>query len=415
MRLAGGRYVLRGLLGAGAMGSVWRAERREDGEAVAIKALTDPDQAVRFEIEARLLARLSHPRVVRVLDHFAEGRRSYIVMAIVEGEDLRAHLARHGRPGLPVAEAISAATQAAEALAYVHAQHVVHRDVKPQNLVLAPDTGVVLVDFGVAREQDATQLGTVVGTPAYMAPEVLSGGEISSRADVYGLAATLWTLLTGRPPRAGEPLDLADRVPGASPELAMALRGGLALDPSTRTASAEAFAAALGASVDPGAGGSLARASGRPELPGDVLAAAARAVAGILEATSVSLAFVDPASGELVYEAAWGAGAEYVVGMRLAPGVGVAGAVLTSGQPAAVADCRADARFAAVVAAETGYIPHTMVAVPLRGPGLPPGILQALDRRDGSPYTDADVERALSAAELVRLALSSPEAPTIVG
>ena len=140
-----------------------------------------------------------------------------------------------------------------------------------------------------------------------------------------------------------------------------------------------------------------------------MLAAAARAVAGILEATAVSLAFVDPASGELVYEAAWGAGAEHVVGMRLAPGVGVAGAVLTSGQPAAVADCRADARFAAIVAAETGYIPHTMVAVPLRGPGLPPGILQALDRRDGSPYTNADVERALSAAELVRLALSSPE------
>ena len=170
MRLAGGRYVLRGLLGAGAMGSVWRAERREDGEAVAVKALTDPDQAVRFEIEARLLARLSHPRVVRVLDHFAEGRRSYIVMAIVEGEDLRAHLARHGRPGLPVEEAISAATQAAEALAYVHAQHVVHRDVKPQNLVLAPDTGVVLVDFGVAREQERRSSARSSGRPPTWRP-----------------------------------------------------------------------------------------------------------------------------------------------------------------------------------------------------------------------------------------------------
>lgn len=188
---------------------------------------------------------------------------------------------------------------------------------------------------------------------------------------------------------------------------------GLALDPSTRTASAEAFAAALGATVDAATGGSLARTVGRPQLPGDVLAAAARAVAGVLEATAVSLAFVDPASGELVYEASWGAGADQVVGMRLAPGVGVAGAVLTSGEPAAVPDCRSDARFAATVAAATGYVPHTMLTVPLRGGGLPPGVLQALDRRDGRPYTHADIEPALHAAELVRLALATAETPTI--
>jgi serine/threonine-protein kinase len=409
MRLAGGRYVLRAGVAAGAMGSVWRAERSDDGETVAVKVLTDPDQAVRFEIEARLLERLAHPRVVRVLDHFASDGDSYLVMELVDGEDLRAHVDRHGRPGLPVEDAVRAATEAAEALAYVHAQHVVHRDVKPQNLVIAPDRGVVLVDFGVAREGDATAWGTVIGTPAYMAPEMLAGGQVSPRADVYGLAATLWTLLTGRPPRPGETLALD--APG---EVVAALRGGLALDPATRTPSAEAFAAALGADVDAGSGVSLARTVGRPQLPAGVLGAAARAVAGVLEATAVSLAFVDAATGELVYEAAWGAGAEQVVGMRLAPGVGVAGAVLTSGQPAAVPDCRADARFAARVAAATGYVPHTMVTVPLRGAGLPPGILQALDRRDGRPYTHADIEPAQHAAELVRLALGTPEGPTVL-
>ena len=412
LHLADGLYVLRSPVAAGAMGSVWRAERATDGATVAIKALTDPDQAVRFEIEARLLERLDHPRVVRVLDHFSRRRDHYLVMELVDGADLRAHVDRHGRPGRPVAEAVRAAIEAAEALAYVHAQHVVHRDVKPQNMVLASGRGVVLVDFGVAREQDATAFGTVIGTPAYMAPEVLADGEISPRADVYGLAATLWALLTSHPPRAGEPLELGALVEDATPELEAALRGGLALDPTTRTASAEAFAEALGATVDAATGGSLARTIGRPQLPGEILGAAARAVAGVLEATAVSLAFVDPATGELVYEASWGAGADQVVGMRLPPGVGVAGAVLTSGQPAAVPECRSDPRFAASVAAATGYVPHTMLTVPLRGGGLPPGVLTALDRRDGRPYTHADIEPALHAAELVRLALSSPEAPT---
>ena len=404
--LRAGAYRVGPAIAAGAMGEVHRATRTEDGAEVAIKRLFDEKQAPRFEIEARLLARLEHPRVVRVLDHFREGTAYYLVMELVAGEDLRTYVDRHGRPGLPVEQAVRLTSEACEALAYVHAQHVVHRDVKPHNLILG-DRGVVLVDFGVAREAEATTAGTVIGTPAYMAPEVLGGGVVSPRADVYGLAATLHVLLTSRPPRQLEPIELDVPRP-----VAAALRAGLATDPAARLPSAEALADALGAAFDPTAGASLARTRHDSRLPVATLGAVARAVAGVLEATAVSMAFADPSTGELVYEASWGAGADQVVGMRLAPGVGVAGAVLTSGRPAAVPDCRADARFAERVAAQTGYVPHTMLTVPLHGGGLPPGIMQALDRRDGRPYTFEDIEAGMAAAELVRLALGGEAGET---
>jgi hypothetical protein len=396
------------------MGEVVRGTRAEDGAAVAIKRLLDEREAPRFEIEARLLARLQHPRVVRVLDHFREGTAYYLVMDLVEGEDLRAHLGRHGRPGLPVDDAVRMAREACEAVAYVNAQHVVHRDVKPHNLILGAD-GVVLVDFGVAREVQETVAGTVIGTPAFMAPEMIAGGVVSPRADVYGLAATLWMLLTSRPPRIDEPLDLEALVPGVPSSVVAALRAGMATDPAARLPSAEALAQALGGSVDAGSGRSLARTVDEPRLPAATLASVARSVASLLGATAVSLAFADPETGELVYEAVWGAGADEVLGMRLAPGVGVAGAVFTSGQPAAVPDCRADRRFATAVAVQTGYVPHSMLTVPLRGAGLPPGVMQALDRHDAQPYTEADLAAGMAAAELVRLALSGiDDARTVV-
>ena len=405
--LAGGRYEVAGTIAAGAMGAVLRGRRGEDGEEVAIKRLLDPAQAVRFEIEARLLSRLDHPRVVRVLEHFVDGGDSYLVMELVPGDDLRRVVDREGRPGLPLHEAIRYARETCEALEYVHAQRVVHRDVKPQNLIRG-ERGVVLVDFGIAREAAGAATLTVgAGTPGYMAPEVAAGGLASPRSDVYGVAATLWALATGRPPAYGRAPALSSVVEGAGPEHDAALRGGLALDPATRLPSAAAFARALGAPLHEPAGKSLARTVERPRAPAALLAAIARAVAGVLDATAVSLGFTDEATGELVYEAAWGAGAHQIVGVRVPPGVGVAGAALTGGEPVVSPECRTDPRFARAVAARTGYIPHTMVVVPIRAPGLPPGVVQALDRSDGRPYTLADLPRAEHAAELAVMALAA--------
>ena len=394
MAVGYGPYEIDAPISTGGMGAVYRARHGESGEEVALKQLLEGGSERRFEAEARLLAALEHPRVVRVLDHFESDGDRFLVMELVDGPDLEEILYERGRPGLPVEEAVEYVRQACEALAYVHAQHVVHRDVKPENLILGPD-GVVLVDFGVAREYETNVEGTaVIGTPGFMAPEVL-GGIISPRCDVYGVAATLWTLITGDPPRYGDSTEL--RVP---PRVRAALDAGLAFDPNRRTASVEAFAAAIGARLAPDAGASLARSVETPGMPRTLIEAVVRAAAGVFQAAASSLALLDRSTGELVYRAAWGAGARETVGMRLAPGVGVAGAVAASGQGEAVADCRADQRFASAVAAGTGYVPATMLVVPLRRGGHTVGVLSVLDRLDGRGYGPDDVERAAAFADL---------------
>jgi hypothetical protein len=402
-RLAG-RYTVLGPISRGAMGAVYRA-RGEDGAQVAVKWLIDRRQAARFDIEARLLAALEHPRVVRVLDHFQDESGQYLVMDLVDGTDLARTLRSRGAPGLEVEAALRHAAQACEALQYVHDQQIVHRDVKPQNLIDGP-AGTVLVDFGVAREVRAQEAGTrAVGTPQYMAPEVLMGEGISARADVYGLAATLWTLLAGRPPSYQDRTRLAETVPGVSAELEAALRAGLELHPDRRIASAAAFAAALGTPLPTAAGDSLARSVPTPSAPRDVLEAIVRTAAGVFEAAAASIALLDATTGELVYQAAWGAGSREILGVRLGPGTGVARAVLDSGEGIAVADCRADERFAGQIAAGTGYVPHTMVVAPLTGTGGPLGALAVLDRRDGEPYGPADLVKAQLFADLAVTAL----------
>ena len=147
----GGHYTVQAAISSGAMGTVHRALDGETGRFVAVKRLLDPTHVSRFEIEARLLAQLDHPRVVRVVDHFRDAGDYYIVMELIDGESLHDRLTAEGTPGLPVDEVIEWGGQACEALDYIHEQHIVHRDVKPQNLIVA-DRGVVLVDFGVARE-----------------------------------------------------------------------------------------------------------------------------------------------------------------------------------------------------------------------------------------------------------------------
>jgi hypothetical protein len=390
------------------MGAVYRAIDRQTGTDVAVKRLLDVRHAARFEIEARLLASLSHPRVVKVLDHSSDEQGLYIVMELVHGVDLGAILKRNGDPGLSIGDAIEYARHGCEALQYVHGQQIVHRDVKPQNMILGDD-GVVLVDFGVARalgsEQGEDQGTIAVGTPRYMAPEVFAGGTVSAASDIFSLAATLWTLLIGSPPRYGDVLKLEKIAPGLPPELAAALAGGLEMLPEQRISSAASFAEAVGVPLTGDRGHSLAQSLGRPTTRRRVMEAIVRTAAGMFDAAACSIALTDPKSGELVYEAAWGAGASEVVGMRLPPGVGIAGAVVASGEGVFVPECRKDPRFARQVAAGTGYVPYTMVTAPLMRDGKPIGVLAVLDRRDGGPYLREDLSKVMLFADLAVVSL----------
>jgi hypothetical protein len=411
-----GRYAIEAPISQGAMGAVYRAVNRVSGEAVAVKRLLDTRHAARFEIEARLLSQLEHPRVVAVRDHFQDAEGVYyLVMDLVEGTEVGKMIEERGKPGLPVPEVIEYTRQACEALQYVHDQRIVHRDVKPQNLICGDD-GIVLVDFGVARELGASESGGTVGvgTPRYMAPEVFAGGAVSARADVFGLAATMWTLITGEPPVYGDPMQLADEYEGVSPELEQTLRAGLEIIPERRVASVAAFANALGERLSTSAGQSLALSLEKTAGPRNLIEAVVRAGAGVFDAAAASIALTDRTTGELVYQAAWGAGAKEIVGVRLPAGVGIAGSVVAGGEGIAVPECRKDPRFAAQIAAGTGYVPNTMLVVPLKSTeGGVMGVLSVLDRRDGGAYGERDVMRAESFAELAVVALEVD--PSVLG
>ena len=180
--------------------------------------------------------------MVRVTDYFQDPTGQYLVMELVEGVDLGELLKRRG-PGLDLDDAIEYTRQTSEALQYVHEQQIVHRDVKPQNMIVSDD-GITLVDFGIAREMYGGEEdpGTVgIGTPRFMAPEVFAGGAVSPRADVFGLA-TLWTLITGKPPVYADTTELSDVAPGVSPELEETISKGLEMVPERRVASVAAFA-----------------------------------------------------------------------------------------------------------------------------------------------------------------------------
>lgn len=394
------------------MGAVYRARDVEGGHDVAVKRLLDVQHATRFTIEARLLSRLDHPRVVRLLDHFTDESGNYLVMDLIEGEDFSRRLGRLGGPGLPVEEVLDFAAQACQALDYLHQQQIVHRDVKPQNLVLGSE-GLVLVDLGIAREMEGEEVqGTVgVGTPRFMAPEVFGGGTVSARTDVFSLAATVWNLLTGAPPVYGDRGSLAERVPGADGALEDALRAGLEFMPERRVASAAAFAAAIGRPLHGTQGASLAVSIESPDAPPSLIEAVVKTAAGVFEAAAASIALSDRATRELVYQAAWGAGAAEIVGTRLAAGEGIAGSVIATGEPVVVPRCAEDPRFGAAIAAGTGYVPNTMLLVPLRRDRSTVGVLSLLDRRDGGSYGPEDVGRASLFSELALAALElGPEA-----
>lgn len=211
-----GRYRLGVLLGRGGMGAVYEAHDDVLDRAVAVKLLDVRDGSglavERFRREAKILAGLSHPNIVTVYDFGVDAGRAWLVMRLLPGPTLQALVERRGR--LPIDAAQRYTREAAGALAAAHAAGIVHRDIKPGNLMLAPDGSCTLVDLGIARltgaaqsEASLTQTGTILGTVQYVAPEIVTGGVPGPPSDVYALGAALHTMLLGRPP-----FDAADLV-----------------------------------------------------------------------------------------------------------------------------------------------------------------------------------------------------------
>ena len=198
-----GDYLCLEKVGSGGMGEVWKAWDTVLGRPVALKLLkaADPDELARFRREAELSAKLAHPHIAAIYGIGSEGGRPYLAMQYVEGRTLdkiprkdRRLLVRHIR-------------DAARAVEYAHRQGIIHRDLKPSNIMIGGDEQVFILDFGLARKiegvEKVTASGIILGTPAYMSPEQARGAEIDLRSDVYGLGATLYELLSDRPPFPG--------------------------------------------------------------------------------------------------------------------------------------------------------------------------------------------------------------------
>jgi serine/threonine-protein kinase len=250
------------------MASVLLARDAELDRPVAIKLLADnlaDDESFRrrFVREARLAARLSHPNIVKVYDAGEDSGRPYIVMELVDGETLADVVASRGR--LPPAEAVDLALQICAGLEHAHAAGLVHRDVKPQNLLVRPDGVVKIADFGIARAAEATrltQVGTILGTVAYLAPEQAAGEEVTAAADLYSLGAVLYEVLTGGTPyrsdslaevarrqESGEIEPIRDRAPEVPEPLEDAVMRCLARNPLYRPRSAAELARELAEAV----------------------------------------------------------------------------------------------------------------------------------------------------------------------
>lgn len=262
----GGRYKIASLLGEGGMGQVYRAEHlglRKDVALKIINAELAGDGGDRFQREAHATARLDHPGCVRILDYgcTSDGCQ-FIAMDLIDGPTLASELQRE--PCFSVARAMRVAGGLLSALAHAHSQGVLHRDVKPENVMFARRNGVhrtVLIDFGLARlcdEGPVTAAGMCVGSPSYLAPERLLGRPYDARADVYAVGVVLYEMLVGeRPFGGGTPKDIFRRQQGRPPRPLRAARSdvspaldavvirALARDPARRFADAEEMLSAL--------------------------------------------------------------------------------------------------------------------------------------------------------------------------
>jgi serine/threonine-protein kinase len=259
------RYELEELVGAGGMSSVYRARDLLLERNVALKVLhphygDDEEYVERFRREARAVAQLSHPHIVTVIDRGEDDGQQYIVFEYVDGENLKQLVERSGP--LPLRRVIDLGIAIADALAFAHERGLIHRDVKPQNVLLTPDGDAKVTDFGIARSLDVkhgvTQTGTVLGTSNYLSPEQASGRVTSPATDVYSLGVVLYELLTAEVPFPGDnfvavamkhinepPPDLLERRPDAPLRLVAAIECALEKDPARRFQTMDDFAREL--------------------------------------------------------------------------------------------------------------------------------------------------------------------------
>src|SRR5689334_817796 len=252
-----GKYRVKGELGRGGMGAVYLAEQPGLGREVAIKELiqsTDPTALKRFLQEAQVMARTSHPNLVQVHDIELQGNVNYLVLEFVKGRTLRAWINESSPPPPQVFAIMHGVLQA---LDYAHRHSIVHRDVKPENVLISDDGIVKVADFGIARLTDdtgaggtATKTGTTVGTPQYMSPEQVASSRVDGRSDLYSAGIMLYELVAGQPPFSASDADgpftlMAKHVqappqppsvyrPGLNPELEQVIMKSLAKRPEDR-------------------------------------------------------------------------------------------------------------------------------------------------------------------------------------
>jgi len=300
-----GRYKILSELGRGAMGIVYKAEDPNLDRQVALKTILLQEDSAgraeyqkRFMLEAKAAGKLNHPSIVTTFDCGEHDGLAYLAMELLEGTDLRSRLQKES---IPAAEAVEIARQVAEGLAYAHARGVVHRDIKPGNIMLNGDGQAKIMDFGLARMRMAdhkTSTGMVLGTPRYMSPEQISGQPVDQRSDIFSLGIVLYEMLTGTRLFAGENIEQVQhlivetehvpptrQVPGLPPMVDFVVARALKKDPAVRYQDARELAADLATCAaelrsyevsDPGAGSKTIKLEAAPEK---VDAPAARMIA----------------------------------------------------------------------------------------------------------------------------------------
>jgi len=296
-----GRYRLEKRIAGGGMGDVWRGTDEVLGRTIAVKVmlpalLEEPGFAERFRGEARTMANINHPGVVDVYDYGTDDGTAYLVMEYIEGDALATTLARVGR--LTPGRTMALVAQAADALHAAHEKGIVHRDVKPGNLLVRPNGTLVLTDFGIARSAlvgHLTVAGSVLGTASYISPEQAAGGVATPASDVYALGVVAYQCLAGRRPFEGDtPLEIAMKhvrevpppLPTDTPPVVRSIvERAMAKDPPARWASAAQLAtvarqaaASLSTPTAPAAGAGAAQPRVPAAAPGARLAAPIRPV-----------------------------------------------------------------------------------------------------------------------------------------
>ncbi|MFJ6196842.1 protein kinase [Micromonospora sp. NPDC092111] len=315
----GNRYRLDERIASGGMGDVWRGTDQVLGRTVAVKSLLpalldEPGFAERFRGEARTMATINHPGVVDVYDFGSDQQIAFLVMEYVEGDALSSTLSRVGR--LTPARTMALLAQAADALHAAHEKGIVHRDVKPGNLLVRPNGTLVLTDFGIARSELVGQLtaaGSVLGTASYISPEQATGAVATPASDVYALGVVAYQCLAGRRPFEGDnPLEIAMKhvrdapraLPGdIPPQVKAIVERAMAKEPGHRWPSAAALAtvarqAKLALSQQARTGGHPGPVSGAPASPAAPMARAQVPTAPRQQPPALAQQHRPPASGQ---------------------------------------------------------------------------------------------------------------------